>query len=155
MDLSNLLNNGTNWKQHRYESHQQCSNPCRVMSVTTFNKYVAKNNGTLEIKLLLPRIVNVTKDVFVKTFISLGYRNRPSEFRNVFSSLHFSCWNWWLPRHDPWRKHDGSTVGLEKSAPANFGEKEIDVLRKKILCLYFILSPVVTEDWRNTMEQFV
>ena len=61
---------------NRYGSDQECSNPCRVMSVTTINKFKAIRNGTMEIKILLPRIVNVTKDVFVKTFISLGYRNQ-------------------------------------------------------------------------------
>ena len=66
--------NGTNEKQHRYAPHPECSNPCRVMAVTTFNKYTAIRNGTMEVKILLPRIVNVTKDVFVKTFISLGNR---------------------------------------------------------------------------------
>ena len=74
IDLSNILKNGTNEKQHRYAPHPECSNPCRVMAVTIFNKYKAMRNGTMEIKILLPRIVNVTKDVFVKTFISLGNR---------------------------------------------------------------------------------
>ena len=49
-----------------------CSNPCRVMTVTTLNKFKAKLNGTLDITILLPRKVSVTKDVFVKTFTSFG-----------------------------------------------------------------------------------
>ena len=72
--IIDILKNGTNEKQHRYAPHPECSNPCRVMAVTTFNKYTAIRNGTMEVKILLPRIVNVTKDVFVKTFISLGNR---------------------------------------------------------------------------------
>ena len=52
-----------------------CSNPCRVMTVTTLNKFKAKLNGTLDITILLPRKVSVTKDVFVKTFTSFG-KNR-------------------------------------------------------------------------------
>ena len=113
-----------NTEKHRYGSHQECGNPCRVMTVTTINKFKAIRNGTMEIKILLPRIVNVTKDVFVKTFISLGYKNLRF-IRNVFSSINFSCGNWWLPGNDSWRKHDGSTVDLKKSSPANLGQNKV------------------------------
>ena len=107
--------------QHMGGHYFECSNPCRVMTVTTINKFKAIRKGTMEIKILLPRIVNVTKDVFVKTFISLVYRN----IRNVLSSLNSSCGNWWLPGNDSWRKHDGSTVDLKKSSPANLGQNKV------------------------------
>ena len=59
---------------HRYGNNKECGSPCSVMTVTTINKFKAKLNGTLDIHILLPRNIYVTKDVFVKTFISMGIK---------------------------------------------------------------------------------
>ena len=58
----------------RYGNNKECGSPCSVMTITTINKFKAKLNGTLDIHILLPRNIVVTKDVFVKTFISMGIK---------------------------------------------------------------------------------
>ena len=42
------------------------------MTVTTINKFKIRTNNTLEVEFFFPREIEYTKEIFVKTFISMG-----------------------------------------------------------------------------------
>ena len=62
----------TFYYDNRYGAYEDCSNPCKKMTVTTINKFKIKRNDTLAVEFFFPREIEFSKEIFVKTFISMG-----------------------------------------------------------------------------------
>ena len=60
------------YRDNRYASYIECTNPCKTMTVTTINKFKSQEKGKLFVEIYLPRKIAVTRQVFVKSFITFG-----------------------------------------------------------------------------------
>ena len=59
------------YHKNRYATYQECLNPCKIMTVTTINKFKVFES-TYDVEIYVPRQVEVTREVFVKSVLSLG-----------------------------------------------------------------------------------
>jgi len=59
----------------------QCNNPCKSMTVFTNLKYKNVNIKDPSITIILPKYIEVTKEVFVHSLISLG---KIFTFKNIY-----------------------------------------------------------------------
>ena len=58
--------------QNRYAAFEECSSPCHAMDLVTINKYTVASPNTSSLTIMFPRHVEVTREAFVKTEVSLG-----------------------------------------------------------------------------------
>ena len=59
------------YHKNRYATYQECVNPCKIMTVTTISKFKLFKS-TYDVEIYVPRQVEVTREVFVKSVLSLG-----------------------------------------------------------------------------------
>ena len=59
------------YHKNRYATYKECLNPCKIMTVTTISKFKVFES-TYDVEIYIPRQVEVTREVFVKSLLSLG-----------------------------------------------------------------------------------
>ena len=89
----------------------QCNNPCKSMTVFTNLKYKNVNIKDPSITIILPKYIEVTKEVFVHSLISLG---KIFTFKNIYLlySLYFSGRGGWILGDDSWDQSSASQKHL-------------------------------------------
>ena len=59
------------YHKNRYTTYKECLNPCKIMTVTTISKFKVFESS-YDVEIYIPRQVEVTREVFVKSLLSLG-----------------------------------------------------------------------------------
>ena len=57
---------------NRYASHEECTNPCSSMEVSTNLKYKVKTESDGEIILFFPKEIEIIEETLLKSFSQFG-----------------------------------------------------------------------------------
>ena len=58
--------------ENRYSTYKECLNPCKIMAVKVTSTFKMRKKNNFDVQFYIPRQVEVTREVFVKSVLSLG-----------------------------------------------------------------------------------
>ena len=62
--------------KNRY-TFENCDNPCHLMTINAVNKNIKPKPGKIEVKIIFGNKIEVSKEILVQSFATLGEMNLP------------------------------------------------------------------------------